>query len=161
MFPFPLPHNLGWSMYEGKRESERARERESCLSLTLRRRMQSVFGFHDPRRVRAVCYATTPSDKSCYRQKIEREAPLFHDASGWSPDRLAGQIVQDQIHILVNLNGYTRGARNEIFAAVYSLVSKTSRVFVDLRLKCLNNAADCVHERIANHVTRTRRHRSR
>jgi predicted O-linked N-acetylglucosamine transferase (SPINDLY family) len=27
------------------------------------------------------------------------------------------QIVEDGIHILVNLNGYTRGARNEIFAA--------------------------------------------
>jgi hypothetical protein len=30
---------------------------------------------------------------------------------------LADQISQDGIHILVNLNGYTRGARNEIFAA--------------------------------------------
>jgi hypothetical protein len=79
--------------------------------------MQSVFGFHNPRRARAVCYATTASDKSCYRQKIEREAPVFRDVSSWSPDRLLDQIVRDQIHILVNLNGYTRGARNEIFAA--------------------------------------------
>lgn len=79
--------------------------------------MQSVFGFHNPRRARAFCYATTASDKSSYRQKIEREAPVFRDASNWSPDKLAGQIVKDQIHILVNLNGYTRGARNEIFAA--------------------------------------------
>ncbi|SPN98857.1 uncharacterized protein DNG_01898 [Cephalotrichum gorgonifer] len=79
--------------------------------------MQSVFGFHDPSRVKAFCYATTASDYSVHRQKIEREAPVFRDASGWSPDRLVGQIVQDGIHILVNLNGYTRGARNEIFAA--------------------------------------------
>ncbi|KAM5356359.1 hypothetical protein ACJ41O_003005 [Fusarium nematophilum] len=32
-------------------------------------------------------------------------------------DSRLSQIVRDEIHILVNLNGYTRGARNEIFAA--------------------------------------------
>uniref|UniRef100_L2GIE8 protein O-GlcNAc transferase n=1 Tax=Colletotrichum fructicola (strain Nara gc5) TaxID=1213859 RepID=L2GIE8_COLFN len=79
--------------------------------------MQSVFGFHDRNRVKAFCYATTASDKSVHRSQIEREAPVFRDASNWSSDRLVEQIVQDEIHILVNLNGYTRGARNEIFAA--------------------------------------------
>ncbi|KAJ4306320.1 hypothetical protein N0V88_001120 [Collariella sp. IMI 366227] len=79
--------------------------------------MQSVFGMHNPRRVKAFCYATTASDRSVHRQQIEREAPVFRDASTWSPDRLVEQIVQDKIHILVNLNGYTRGARNEVFAA--------------------------------------------
>lgn len=79
--------------------------------------MQSVFGLHDPTRAKAFCYATTPSDRSVHRQQIEREAPVFHDASYWSSERLVGQILHDEIHILVNLNGYTRGARNEIFAA--------------------------------------------
>ncbi|KAJ5483945.1 hypothetical protein N7539_005741 [Penicillium diatomitis] len=79
--------------------------------------MQSVFGLHNPRRVQAYCYATTASDKSIHRQQIEKEAPVFHDASGWSVDRLVQQIVKDGIHILINLNGYTRGARNEVFAA--------------------------------------------
>lgn len=79
--------------------------------------MQSVFGLHNPSRVKAYCYATTASDKSIHRQQIEREAPVFHDASGWSVDRLVKQIVADGIHILINLNGYTRGARNEVFAA--------------------------------------------
>lgn len=79
--------------------------------------MQSVFGMHDPLKARAICYATTPSDNSVHRQQIESEAPVFHDASGWSADRLVQQIVQDEIHILVNLNGYTRGAKNEVFAA--------------------------------------------
>lgn len=79
--------------------------------------MQSVFGFHNPRRARAFCYATTASDKSTHRQKIEREAPVFRDVSNWSAERFVEQIVQDEIHILINLNGYTRGARNEIFAA--------------------------------------------
>ncbi|KAG7288784.1 hypothetical protein NEMBOFW57_005142 [Staphylotrichum longicolle] len=79
--------------------------------------MQSVFGMHNPKRVKAFCYATTASDRSIHRQQIEREAPVFRDVSTWAPDRLVEQIVQDKIHILVNLNGYTRGARNEIFAA--------------------------------------------
>ncbi|KEY65786.1 hypothetical protein S7711_08724 [Stachybotrys chartarum IBT 7711] len=79
--------------------------------------MQSVFGFHNPKRARAFCYATSASDKSSHRLKIEREAPVFRDVSSWSAERLVEQIVSDEIHILVNLNGYTRGARNEIFAA--------------------------------------------
>ncbi|KAI5919089.1 glycosyl transferase family 41-domain-containing protein [Camillea tinctor] len=79
--------------------------------------MQSVFGFHNPRRAKAFCYATTASDKSIHRQQIEREAPVFRDVSSWSAEKLVEKIVEDEIHILVNLNGYTRGARNEIFAA--------------------------------------------
>ncbi|KAI1336178.1 glycosyl transferase family 41-domain-containing protein [Xylariaceae sp. FL0016] len=79
--------------------------------------MQSVFGFHDPSRAKAFCYATTLSDKSIHRQQIEREAPVFRDVTNWSAEKLVQQILEDEIHILVNLNGYTRGARNEIFAA--------------------------------------------
>lgn len=79
--------------------------------------MQSVFGMHDETRVHAHCYATTASDNSAHRHQIEREAPTFYDASGWSTERLVQQILADGIHVLVNLNGYTRGARNEIFAA--------------------------------------------
>jgi len=79
--------------------------------------MQSVFGMHDTRRVEAFCYATTTSDNSVHRQQIEAEAAHFVDASNWSTEALVQQIVKDGIHILVNLNGYTRGARNEVFAA--------------------------------------------
>lgn len=79
--------------------------------------MQSVFGFHDKSRVKAFCYATTACDGSVHRQQIEREAPVFIDASSWSVDRIVNQVVADGIHILINLNGYTRGARNEVFAA--------------------------------------------
>lgn len=79
--------------------------------------MQSVFGFHDPSRAQAYCYATTASDNSIHRKQIELESPVFRDVNGWAVDRLVHQIVEDGIHILVNLNGYTRGARNEVFAA--------------------------------------------
>ncbi|KAK6540521.1 hypothetical protein TWF694_009312 [Orbilia ellipsospora] len=79
--------------------------------------MQSVFGFHDQKRVKAFCYATSGSDGSQHRQKIEREAPVFRDASTWGIEKLVKQIQDDGIHILINLNGFTRGARNEVFAA--------------------------------------------
>ncbi|KAJ0298433.1 hypothetical protein COL516b_009814 [Colletotrichum fioriniae] len=107
---------LSWSKspWEGSRL---LRLVERGARAAMRRCMQSVFGFHDTTRVKAFCYATAASDKSVHRLQIEREAPVFRDASTWTSDRLVGQIVQDNIHILVNLNGYTRGARNEIFAA--------------------------------------------
>ena len=79
--------------------------------------MQSVFGLHDRSEVESHCYAITASDNSIHRQQIERESPYFCDASAWSAEKLVNKIVEDGIHILVNLNGYTRGARNEIFAA--------------------------------------------
>ena len=79
--------------------------------------MQSVFGMHNTKRVEAHCYATTASDNSVHRQQIQSEAPVFRDASTWSTEKLINQIVKDGVHILVNLNGYTRGARNEVFAA--------------------------------------------
>lgn len=79
--------------------------------------MQSVFGMHNTKRVKAYCYATTASDNSVHRHQIEREAPVFHDTNNWPTERLVNQIVNDGIHVLVNLNGYTRGARNEVFAA--------------------------------------------
>jgi hypothetical protein len=79
--------------------------------------MQSVFGLHNQARVKAYCYATTASDNSEHRKQIEAESPVFYDAHSWGPDRLIQQIVDDGIHILINLNGFTRGARNEVFAA--------------------------------------------
>lgn len=79
--------------------------------------MQSVFGFHDLSRFNIFLYATTASDGSPYRQKIEREAQHFLDVSGWSNQQLVERIVMDNIHVLMNLNGYTKGARNEVFAA--------------------------------------------
>jgi protein O-GlcNAc transferase len=79
--------------------------------------MQSVFGMHDLGRFEITCYATTPSDGSVYRTKIQQEAQHFIDVSAWNIPQTINKIIEDGIHILVNLNGYTKGARNEIFAA--------------------------------------------
>ncbi|KAK9728636.1 hypothetical protein K7432_000910 [Basidiobolus ranarum] len=79
--------------------------------------MQSVFGLHDHSKFMVYCYATTPDDQSPYRAKIEQEAQVFLNVSTWSTQAITERIVQDGIHILINLNGYTKGARNEVFAA--------------------------------------------
>ncbi|KAI9183357.1 hypothetical protein H9P43_004274 [Blastocladiella emersonii ATCC 22665] len=80
--------------------------------------MQSVFGMHDRARFEVFGYALTPNDGTPYRAKIERETEHLRDVSGWSPGQICDQINRvDRIHILINLNGYTKGALNEVFAA--------------------------------------------
>lgn len=51
-----------------------------------------------------------------FRSKIAAESDYFRDVSSLSIIDAANQINSDGIHILVNMNGYTKGARNEIFA---------------------------------------------
>eukprot|EP00041_Stephanoeca_diplocostata_P033651 m.1116883 g.1116883 ORF g.1116883 m.1116883 type:complete len:1270 (+) comp24380_c0_seq5:314-4123(+) len=79
--------------------------------------MQSIPGFHDRSRVEVFCYSLAADDNSHYRKKIEAEAEHFVDVSG-IPDNfaVADMIYAAGIDILINLNGYTKGARTEIFA---------------------------------------------
>ena len=79
--------------------------------------MQSVFGFHDLSSFNVYCYSLSPSDNSPYRTKIEQESQHFIDVSNWTSQQIIEQVLSDKIHILVNLNGYTKGARSDIFAA--------------------------------------------
>ena len=78
--------------------------------------MKSVFGMHDRTRVLPICYATTPSDNSIYRQHIEQSCFKFRDVSNLSIQQITEAIVHDGVHVLVNLNGFTKGAKNEVFA---------------------------------------------
>ncbi|XP_028121686.1 probable UDP-N-acetylglucosamine--peptide N-acetylglucosaminyltransferase SEC isoform X1 [Camellia sinensis] len=78
--------------------------------------MGSVFGMHNRENVEVFCYALSPNDGTEWRLRIQTEAEHFLDVSSMSSDTIARMINDDQIQILVNLNGYTKGARNEIFA---------------------------------------------
>ncbi|CEG49920.1 probable udp-n-acetylglucosamine--peptide n-acetylglucosaminyltransferase sec-like [Plasmopara halstedii] len=78
--------------------------------------MQSVFGFHNKKEFEIFCYATSPDDGSKWRQEIVRSVEQFHDISTFTTEEAVRTILNDQIHLLINLNGYTKGARNEIFA---------------------------------------------
>lgn len=79
--------------------------------------MKSVFQLHDQDRFCVFLYATSPSDGSVFRQYFEHGDFNFLDVSSWSSVDIVNRIEEDHIHILVDLGGYTRGARNEIFAA--------------------------------------------
>jgi len=79
--------------------------------------MQSIPGVHNRGRVEIFCYSLSPDDGTTFRQKVSREAEHFIDLSAIQCNgKAADRIYQDGIHILVNMNGYTKGARNEIFA---------------------------------------------
>ncbi|PVG04770.1 protein prenylyltransferase [Serendipita vermifera] len=79
--------------------------------------MLSVFGLHDRSRYKVHAYATSSSDNSYYRHRIEEDAEVFRDVSTQSTQSIVTQINTDNIHVLVNLGGYTKAARNDIFAA--------------------------------------------
>lgn len=79
--------------------------------------MQSIPGLHDRSKVEVFCYALSPDDGTTFRSKVCRESEHFIDLSSLPCNgKAADKIYQDGINILVNMNGYTKGARNEIFA---------------------------------------------
>ncbi|KAG9446016.1 hypothetical protein H6P81_012144 [Aristolochia fimbriata] len=78
--------------------------------------MGSIFGLHNRENVEVFCYALSQNDGTEWRQRIQSETEHFIDVSSMSSDLIARMINEDGIQILVNLNGYTKGARNEIFA---------------------------------------------
>lgn len=79
--------------------------------------MQSVPGMHDKENVEVFCYSLSADDGTNFRSKIGREAEHFVDLSRVPCNgKAADRIYADGIHVLVNMNGYTKGARNEIFA---------------------------------------------
>lgn len=79
--------------------------------------MQSIPGLHDLKYVEIFCYALSADDGTLFRSKIMKEAEHFVDLSQIPCNgKAADRIYADGIHILVNMNGYTKGARNEIFA---------------------------------------------
>lgn len=79
--------------------------------------MQSIPGLHDKSRVEIFCYALSADDGTTFRGKIAREAEHFIDLSQIPCNgKAADRIYSDGINVLVNMNGYTKGARNEIFA---------------------------------------------
>jgi predicted O-linked N-acetylglucosamine transferase (SPINDLY family) len=78
--------------------------------------MQSVFRLHDRAKVEVFCYSLSFDDGSTYRAKIASDVEHFLDVSRMPIEQLARLIASHGIQVLINLNGYTKGARNELFA---------------------------------------------
>ncbi|KAJ3163839.1 hypothetical protein HDU88_006174 [Geranomyces variabilis] len=109
-YPFPLPKKPSPLIHIGYLSSD-------FNNHPLAHLMQSVFGLHDRSRFRVYCYSLSPSDSSPYRAKIESGSDVFVDVHAWSVQQIVERVVADGIHVLCNLNGYTKGGRNEVFAA--------------------------------------------
>ena len=54
------------------------------------------------------CYALSPNDGTEWRQRTQNEAEHFVDVSAMPSNKIAMMINDDQIQVLVNLNGYTK-----------------------------------------------------
>jgi len=78
--------------------------------------IQSVFGLHNSNKFEIFCYSLSPPDKSHWELKIARDAEHFIEIGHMHSSEAAELINADGIHVLINLNGYTKGCRNEIFA---------------------------------------------
>jgi len=71
---------------------------------------------HNTIKYEVYCYSLTPDDQSHWRRAIQTSAEHFIDIGHMHAVEAAQLIHKDGIHILINLNGYTKGSRNEIFA---------------------------------------------
>jgi protein O-GlcNAc transferase len=79
--------------------------------------MQSVFSMHDRTNFEVYIFAISPDDGSEYRANVKKGSDFFFDFSTIQhPMDLASEIYKNRIDVLFNLNGFTRGSRNEIFA---------------------------------------------
>eukprot|EP01065_Artemidia_motanka_P044057 TRINITY_DN6214_c1_g1_i1.p1 TRINITY_DN6214_c1_g1~~TRINITY_DN6214_c1_g1_i1.p1 ORF type:complete len:924 (+),score=170.80 TRINITY_DN6214_c1_g1_i1:220-2772(+) len=78
--------------------------------------MGSVFGMHSRPKFRVYLYALGKDDGSAVRRQVMRGSDVFRDCSSLSASKSAQLIYEDGIQVLLNLNGYTKGCRTEVFA---------------------------------------------
>jgi predicted O-linked N-acetylglucosamine transferase (SPINDLY family) len=76
-----------------------------------------MFECHDRSRFVVTAISLGPRDESEMRRRLERSFDRFVDASVLSDAALLSLIEEAEIDILVDLNGFTDGARTRIFAA--------------------------------------------
>ena len=108
--------------------------------------MQSVFGLHNRERFDVFCYSTSASDNSSYASRIRSTAEHFVDLSELNNAEAATRIHADGIHVLIDLNGFTRGARTAIFALNPAPLQIAYMGF------CGSMQADYIHYTVADRV---------
>jgi len=78
--------------------------------------MTELFELHDRARVDVTAYSYGKDDGGAMRQRLVAGCDRFVDVQGASFQEAARQIYEDRIDILVDLKGYTKGARTGILA---------------------------------------------
>lgn len=75
-----------------------------------------LFELHDRNRFESFAYSYGPDDGSAIRARIRGACDRFIDVADQSYVATAQQIYNDGVDILIDLKGYTQGARTQIMA---------------------------------------------
>jgi protein O-GlcNAc transferase len=78
--------------------------------------MQNFFGMHNQSQFHIFGFALSPNDGTNARKLIEAGIETFYDVHDKTTLEICNLIQTHQIHIMVDLNGYTKGSRTEVFA---------------------------------------------
>ncbi len=78
--------------------------------------MRGLFRLHDRSRFSIHAYSWGPDDNSHYRRQAMADIEHFNDLRGEGAEAIARRIRADEIDILIDLKGYTRDCKSEIFA---------------------------------------------
>jgi uncharacterized protein (TIGR03032 family) len=78
--------------------------------------IERLFELHDRQKFEVFAYALGPDDGSHYRQKFVADSDCFRDVYGWNAAAIAQQIYEDEVDILIDLEGYTEYANLSIYA---------------------------------------------
>ena len=75
-----------------------------------------LFELHDRRRVEVFAYYAGPSGPDRIQHRIREAVDHWIDVAGWSARHKARQIVQDEIDILVDIDGHTEASQAALIA---------------------------------------------
>jgi predicted O-linked N-acetylglucosamine transferase (SPINDLY family) len=78
--------------------------------------LHGFFGRHDLKKFEVFVYSFSQKDDSDFRKRIENESEHFINVAGKNSKEIGQQIASDNIHILVDLMGYTGFNRVASFA---------------------------------------------
>jgi predicted O-linked N-acetylglucosamine transferase (SPINDLY family) len=65
----------------------------------------------DRSRIELYFYSSGPDDRSALRRRVMDTATAVHETSQWDNQKLAQQVRDDQIGILIDMKGFTAGSR--------------------------------------------------
>jgi protein O-GlcNAc transferase len=75
-----------------------------------------ILARHDRNRFEVTAYSIGPDDGSTERRTVERSVDRFRDLISAADAEIARIVREDEIDILIDLNGYTRGSRSVVMA---------------------------------------------
>jgi protein O-GlcNAc transferase len=73
--------------------------------------LSNFIEFHNKDKFEIFCYSSSPDNQTEYRKKIESASDSFIDIKGLGNFEAAKKINDDDIDILIEMNGHTKGSR--------------------------------------------------